>query len=78
MVTINSVCDIWGSSTLLYVTIMKILVSTKLYNFDHLSEYLKAVAFLPIFFLEQKSLLKIVYTCNRLCALKVLFFSYKL
>ena len=78
VVTINSFCVIWCSSTLLYIAIMKNLVSTKLYNFDQTSVYLKAAAFLPIFFLEQKSFLKIVYTCDTLSALKVVFISYKL
>ena len=52
VVTIISVSVIWVSSTLLYVIIMKNLLSTNLYSFGHGSVYLKAVAFLPIVFLE--------------------------
>ena len=58
VVTINSVSVYIGSSTFLYGIIMKNLVSTKPYNFDQTSVYLKSVAFLPITFLEQKSFLK--------------------
>ena len=48
---------------------MNTLASAKLYRFDQPSGYLKAVAFLPITFLEQKSILKIVYTFDSTCPL---------
>ena len=67
VVTIKSVSLYIGSSTLLYIIIMKNLVSIKLYNFDQTSVYLKAVPFLSITFLEQKNFLKIFYTHDRLC-----------
>ena len=78
VVAIKSVSVISGSLTLLYIIIMKNLVSAKVYNFDQTSVYLKAVAFLPVTFLEQNSLLTVVYTCDKLCSLKVLLVSYKL
>ena len=78
VVTVISVSVIWSSSTGLYVIIIKSLVSTKLYSFYLTSAYLKAVAFWAITFLEQKSFLKIVDTCDSLCSQKVLFISYKL
>ena len=64
---IKSVSVICDSSTGSYVIDMKNLVATKLYSFDQTSVYLKAVGFLLITFLERKSFLKIVYTCDRLC-----------
>ena len=72
VVTINSVSVYIGSSTFLYGIIMKNLVSTKPYNFDQTSVYLKSVAFLPITFLEQKSFLKFFihvrdYVLRRFC-----------
>ena len=63
--TLNSVPDVWGSSTLLYVMIMKNLVSTELYSFDQTSMYVKAVSLLPVTFLELKRFLKIVNTSER-------------
>ena len=78
VVTIKSVFVIWGSSTGLYVIIMKNFVSTKQYNFNGPSIYLTVVAFLPITSLEGKSFQKIVYTGYRICPWKVLLISYKL
>ena len=75
VVTVNSVSVIWGCSTLLNVIAMRNLVSTKLYSFDQASVYLKAVLFLLITFLEQRSFLTIFYRCDRLHLLKVLFIS---
>ena len=77
-VTMKSVPVIWGSSTLLWVIIMKNFVSRKLYSFDWTSIYLKVVAFSPITFREGRSFLKIVYTCDRICPWKVLLSSYKI
>ena len=77
-VTMKSLSVIWGSSSLLSVMSMKNFKSRKLYSFHQTSIYLKVVAFLPITFLQGKFFLKIVYTCDRICAWKVLLISYKL
>ena len=69
---------ICGSPTGSYVIDMKNLVATKLYSFDETSVYLKAVGFLLITFLERKIFLKIVYTCDRLCPVNVLFINCRL
>ena len=68
---------IWASFTGLYPIILNTLVSKKPYRLDQPGGYLKAVGFLPITFLEWKGFLKIIYTCDSLCALKILFISYK-